>query len=116
MYSKRTQKQKMVGLQVSSDIFPSRAFFPNQSGNGHVIAGAGFKVAGQSGDGFGKGTRKKLLKGAKKGAAVGFNLVQAFGSPEQKEKANQAKLASDIVMGSGPKKKPPGAALRKIMG
>ena len=104
----------MVGLQVSSDIFPSRAFFP-QSGNGHVISGAGFRVAGQSGGGFGKGTRKKLLSGAKRGAAAGFNLVQAFGSPEQKEKANQAKLASDIVTGSGQKKKPPGAALRKIM-
>ena len=77
------------------------------------------------GQGFGKGTQRKLLAAAKKGARVGDKLIDEFGNEEQKRKKNTAKKVASIVSGSGadghspPKKASkhaaPAEALRKMV-
>ena len=98
-----------MSYYVTNDLFPHRTSHAvvgssNIEGSGLALAGAG----------FGKGTRKKVLKTVGKVARSGLGLVKAFGSDEQKAKANTAEQAYDIVKGTGVAKKP-AAKLRKMM-
>ena len=54
------------------------------------------------GNGFGKGTKKKVLAVAKKGAKVADRLIDEFGDEKTKRKKNTAKKVAEIVSGSGP--------------
>jgi hypothetical protein len=85
------------------------------------VKGAGFRLAGEgcddvgsdlegegvalAGAGFGKGTRKKIVKAIKahapKVARAAIGLVGEFGSPGQREVAANALVASRIVNGAG---------------
>ena len=77
------------------------------------------------GNGFGRGTQKKALAVAKKGARVADKLIDEFGSEKLKRKKNTGKKVASIISGSGsdgyspPKKSSkhaaPAAALRKIV-
>ena len=79
------------------------------------------------GQGFGKGTQRKLLSAAKKGARVGEKLVNEFGSDDQKRKVATGRKVAETVPGSGArgfspmpkakasKKAAPAAALRKMV-
>ena len=78
------------------------------------------------GQGFGKGTQKKVLAAAKKGARVADRFIDEFGDDKTKRKKNTAKKeAASIVSGSGsdghsPAKKmskqpAPAEALRKMV-
>ena len=77
------------------------------------------------GNGFGKGTQRKMLAAAKKGARVADKLIDEFGNDDQKRKKNTAKTVASIVSGSGaqghspPKKESkqpaPAEALRKMV-
>ena len=98
-----------MSYYVTNGLFPHRTTHAvigtsNIEGSGLVLAGAG----------FGKGTRKKVLKTVGKVARSGLGLVKAFGSDGQKAKAAQAEAAFDIVKGAGVAKKPT-AKLRKMM-
>ena len=87
----------------------------NLDGSGVAIAGAGFALAG---DGFGRGTRKKVLKTVGKVARAGLGLAEAFGTPEQQAKTEQAEQAYNIVQGAGctgATAKKSGTRLRKMM-
>ena len=53
------------------------------------------------GQGFGKGTQKKMLAAAKKGARVADKLIDEFGDDKTKRKKNTAKKVASIVSGSG---------------
>ena len=64
--------------------------------------------SGVRGAGFGRGTQRKVLKAAKKGASIADKLVNEFGSDSHKRQAAKARRIAEIV-GSGK----PGAALRK---
>ena len=76
------------------------------------LKGSGLALAGA---GFGKGTRKKVLKTVGKVARSGLGLVKAFGSNEQKAQASQAEEAYNIVKGAGGAPKKPATKLRKMM-
>ena len=77
------------------------------------------------GQGFGRGTQKKVLAAAKKGARVADKLIDEFGDEKLKRKKNTAKTVASIVSGSGsdghsPAKKmskqaAPAEALRKMV-
>ena len=77
------------------------------------------------GNGFGKGTQRKLLSAAKKGARVGEKLANEFGSEDQKRKVATGRKVAEIVSGSGArgfspmpkasKKAAPAEALRKMV-
>jgi len=77
------------------------------------------------GQGFGKGTQRKMLAAAKKGAKVADKLIDEFGDEKLKRKKNTAKTVASIVSGSGsdghsPAKKmskqaAPAEALRKMV-
>ena len=77
------------------------------------------------GQGFGKGTQRKMLAAAKKGAKVADKLIDEFGDDKLKRKKNTAKKVASIVSGSGsdghsPAKKmskqaAPAEALRKMV-
>jgi hypothetical protein len=77
------------------------------------------------GGAFGKGTQRKMLAAAKKGARVADKLIDEFGNDDQKRKKNTAKKVASIVSGSGadghsPAKKTskqpaPAEALRKMV-
>ena len=77
------------------------------------------------GQGFGKGTQRKMLAAAKKGARVADKLIDEFGDEKLKRKKNTAKTVASIVSGSGsdghsPAKKmskqaAPAEALRKMV-
>lgn len=62
-----------------------------------------------SGNGLGKGTQRKALRAAKRGAVMADKLIAEFGSDKQKKQAAKAKRVAEIV-GSGHGK--PGEALR----
>ena len=64
-------------LRISNNIYPSHAVYPMDSfgGNGLQLAGSGLELAGA---GFGKGTRRKVIRGAKKGERIGLGLTEAF--------------------------------------
>ena len=53
------------------------------------------------GNGFGKGTQRKMLAAAKKGARVADKLIDEFGDEKTKRKKNTAKTVASIVSGSG---------------
>jgi hypothetical protein len=55
------------------------------------LSGAGLKLPGS---GFGKGTRKKVLRGAKKAGNIAVGLVNAFGNSNQKAIVNRT--ANDV--------------------
>ena len=77
------------------------------------------------GQGFGKGTQRKMLAAAKKGAKVAGKLIDEFGDEKTKRKKNTAKKAASIVSGSGSdghsvakkmsKQPAPAEALRKMV-
>ena len=77
------------------------------------------------GSGFGRGTQKKMLAAAKKGARVADKLIDEFGDDQLKRKKNTGKKVASIISGSGadgyspPKKSSkhaaPAAALRKMV-
>ena len=60
-----------------------------------------------------KSTGKFLKKNKGKIARSALNLASAFGSEGTKQKADNIRLAHEIVKGSGPVA--PGAALRKLV-
>ena len=106
-----------MSYHVTNDLFPHRtshAIIGSSSieGSGLVLAGSGVALAGA---GFGKGTRKKVLKTVGKVARAGLGLAKAFGTPEQQAKAQQAETAYGIVKGAGVVAKKTGARLRKMM-
>ena len=77
------------------------------------------------GQGFGRGTQKKVLAAAKKGAKVADKLIDEFGDEKTKRKKNTAKKVASIVSGSGSdghsparkmsKQPAPAEALRKMV-
>ena len=77
------------------------------------------------GNGFGKGTQRKMLAAAKKGARVADKLIDEFGDEKLKRKKNTAKTVASIVSGSGSdghsiakkasKQAAPAEALRKMV-
>ena len=83
-------------------------------GGPEVAAGATTAMAAKKildGGRIGKGTIKKVTKGAVKGAKIGEKLVQEFGTDSQKKKAMKARKVAEIV-GAGK----PGQDLRtKVM-
>ena len=100
---------------VSTELFPSRF---------HQIEGSGFVLSGQSGEGgIGRSKVRKAIKtikkkgpaAIKKGAAVAFELAQAFGDADTRAKADKAKMAVDIARTAGNGRVYPGANLRKLV-
>ena len=77
------------------------------------------------GQGVGKGTQRKMLAAAKKGARVADKLIDEFGDEKTQRKKHTAKKVASIVPGSGadghsPAKKmskqpAPAEALRKMV-
>ena len=106
-----------MSYHITNDLVPHRtshAIVGSSSieGSGLVLAGSGVALAGA---GFGKGTRKKVLKTVGKVARAGLGLAKAFGTPEQQAKAQQAETAYGIVKGAGCAMTKPAAKLRKLM-
>ena len=106
-------EQKSTNLvSPSFQLYVSRAFLGMQ--------GSGYTLAGTTGSGIPKRKVKKALKytgkflNRNKGkiARSALNLASAFGSEDTKQKADNIRLAHEIVKGSGPA---PGAALRKLV-
>ena len=92
-----------MSYHITNELFPHRASHAtvgssNLNGSGVGLAGSGLSLAGE---GFGKGTRKKILKTTGKVARSGLALTKAFGTPEQKAKAESAEAAYNIVQGAG---------------
>ena len=94
---------------VSTELFPSRV---------HGISGDGFVVGGE---GIGrskirqamKTIKRKGPKALKKGAAVAYELAQAFGDANTRKKADSAMRAADIVRTAGSGH--PGDRLRRLV-
>ena len=106
-----------MSYHITNDLFPHRTSHAivgssRIEGSGLVLAGSGVALAGA---GFGKGTRKKVLKTVGKVARAGLGLAKAFGTPEQQAKAQQAETAYGIVKGAGCAMPKPAAKLRKMM-
>ena len=107
-----------MSYYITNELFPHRVSHAivgssNLNGSGIGLSGSGLSLAGE---GFGKGTRKKILKTVGKVARSGLGLAKAFGTPEQKAQAAQLEQAAEIVKGAGhvgPKKT--GTRLRKMM-
>ena len=87
-------------------------------GAGLDLAGGGFSLAKAAkmakavdqdmdsddeleGEGFGRGTQRKLMKYGKKGAHVAEALIGQFGNDEQKQKAATARKVADTISGAG---------------
>ena len=93
---------------VSTELFPSRV---------HAISGDGFVV----GEGIGRSKIRKAMKtikrkgpkALKKGAAVAYELAQAFGDESTRQKADTAMRAADIVRTAGSGH--PGERLRRLV-
>ena len=108
----KTHIMGMLGNAVSNELYVSRAFIG--------MNGSGYTLAGTTGSGIPKRKVKKALKSTgkflnrNKGkiARSALNLASAFGSEDTKQKADNIRLAHEIVKGSGPA---PGAALRKLV-
>ena len=109
-----------------------RPIVPNGYSESNVmLAGSGLELAGSGyslkktlralddenddleGEGFGKGTQKKLMRGAKKAARVGEALVNEFGTNSQKKKVATARKVTEVISGSG--KGIPAARLRQMV-
>ena len=103
----------MLGNAVSNELYVSRAFLG--------MNGSGYELAGVTGSGIPKrkvrkavkSTGKFLKKNKGKIARSALNLASAFGSEDTKQKADNIRLAHEIVKGSGAVA--PGAALRKLV-
>ncbi len=72
------------------------------------------------GEGWGKGTRRKIAKTFKKGALIAESLIGEFGNDKQKEQAAKARKVADTISGAGAganraTKPVPAAALRALM-
>ena len=84
------------------------------------MRGSGYELAGVTGSGIPKRKVRKAVKSTgkflnrNKGkiARSALNLASAFGSEGTKQKADNIRLAHEIVKGSGVA---PGAALRKLV-
>jgi hypothetical protein len=124
----------MSGMIVYADVEGGRGdpFALYRGGGG--VKGAGFRLAGEgaddclegegvalAGEGFGKGTRKKVVRAIKKNAPkvfrAGIGLVGEFGGEKQKQLAANALTAGRIVSGAGDGGgcKGAGVALRRLM-
>ena len=107
-----------MSYYITNELFPHRVSHAIVGSSNLNVSGIGLSGSGLSlaGEGFGKGTRKKVLKTVGKVARSGLGLAKAFGTPEQKERAAQLELAGEIVKGAGHVgAKKPGARLRKMM-
>ena len=110
---------KGVGQAANVATFLAQAFGVEGADQAAVLNGA------LQGNGFGKGTQRKLLSAAKKGARVGEKLVNEFGSDDQKRKVATGRKVAEIVSGSGArgfspmpkasKRAAPAEALRKMV-
>jgi hypothetical protein len=83
-------------------------YHANMQGAGLVLAGSGM-----DGGAFGKGTQRKVFKGAKKVAKISEALLNEFGNEKQKAAAAKARKATDIITGGA--HAPPGAKLRAMI-
>ena len=109
---------KGVGKAANIAIPLAQAFGVQGSNEAAMINDA---IQGQ---GFGRGTQKKVLAAAKKGAKVADKLIDEFGDEKTKRKKNTAKKVASIVSGSGAdghsvakkmsKQPAPAQALRKM--
>ena len=88
---------KTAGLAASVAIPLVKLFY------GSVIEGGAMDSDDDSldGEGFGRGTQRKAMRYAKKGAQVGEKLVHQFGSDEQKAQAATARRVADAMSGEG---------------
>ena len=102
----------MLGNAVSNELYVSRAFL-NMQGSGYEIAGSGPGIPKRKVKKAVKSTGKFLKKNKGKIARSALNLASAFGSEGTKQKAENIRLAHEIVKGSG--HQAPGAALRKLV-
>ena len=98
-----------MSYHITNDLFPHRASHATVGSSN--IEGSGLALAGA---GFGKGTRKKVLKTVGKVARSGLGFAKAFGSNKQKEQTAASETAYNIVKGAFVAKKP-AAKLRKMM-
>ena len=57
------------------------------------------RISDLEGEGFGRGTQRKVLAGAKKAARVGEQLVNQFGTDDQRRKVGQARAVVDAIDG-----------------
>ena len=96
---------------VSNELYVGRAFIGMQ-GSGYELAGSGSGIPKRKVRKAVKSTGKFLKKNKGKIARSALNLASAFGSEDTKQKADNIRLAHEIVKGSGPA---PGAALRKLV-
>ena len=87
-------------LHIPNNIYPSHAVFPMDGfgGSGLQLACSGLELAGC---GFGKGTRRKVIRGVKKGGRIALGLTEAFGTPEQAAQAiaQTANTTNTILQG-----------------
>ena len=97
------------------------------AGSGLELAGSGYSLkktlraldddesdGDLEGEGFGKGTQKKLFRGAKKAAKVGEALVNEFGTNSQKKKVATARKVTEVISG-GSGRGIPAAKLRQMV-
>ena len=103
----------MLGNAVSNELYVSRAFLSMQQGSGYTLAGSGSGIPKRKVKKALKSTGKFLNRNKGKIARSALNLASAFGSEDTKQKADNIRLAHEIVKGSGPVA--PGAALRKLV-
>ena len=119
-FAKGAKVSANIGLPLASAFGVPGASEANQISQ--TLQGMGY----QQGGAFGKGTQRKMLAAAKKGAKVADKLIDEFGDEDQKrKKKNTAKKVAQVVSGSGaggfsvePKssrKATPAAALRKMV-
>ena len=98
---------------VSNELYVGRAFIGMQQGSGYELSGTGSGIPKRKVRKAVKSTGKFLKKNKGKIARSALNLASAFGSEGTKQKAENIRLAHEIVKGSGTV--PPGAALRKLV-
>ena len=103
----------MLGNAVSNELYVSRAFLGMQQGSGYMLSGTGSGIPKRKVRKAVKSTGKFLNRNKGKIARSALNLASAFGSEDTKQKADNIRLAHEIVKGSGPVA--PGAALRKLV-
>ena len=103
----------MLGNAVSNELYVSRAFLGMQQGSGYMLSGTGSGIPKRKVRKAVKSTGKFLNRNKGKIARSALNLASAFGSEGTKQKADNIRLAHEIVKGSGPVA--PGAALRKLV-
>ena len=108
----RLQKARTVvhkGARIADKAAPIAEVFAPELAPGIAAAQAGLHAADSSlqGAGYGKGTQRKVIRGAKKAGNIGMQLVDEFGTKKQKRQAAKAARVVEIV-GAGK----PGSKLR----